>query len=697
MEPLHDGAAGLDSALIVEVDTLWQGDAAVFVTSETPSGVQRAPFGRNGVGPYGGAYIPSTLTPSASTTLGATTISEIGDARLSQLSCDKLAQAFELAEASKNEAEEKASLLNEQLASLQRKKEELEAEQTALQEQQQALYDAADTLKDLPQRVEDLSSAFGQLTTGLSEERQATSEPGSALDKFEDQAAKTTVALDGLKTQFQALTDMSQGMENLENTIGTVQTGQSGLVTQMTNLVNQVDHLAKAVGTVPTQASTSQPTGLMAEVKSTAEVLKTLATKADLEEWSNEEAISQCVKAALKDFQDSTVAEYSRKLQQHEAAEEKKREVFENLRVKALAVEDKYNRREQRLANLEKENSDLNVALQNRDLDLATDLSEAKARIGRRDGTIAGANAQIGMKDTAIAEAESQIRSKDQIIQEARELVESYENKIKAKNSEMEQMRNRLEAAEAQPTPSMTEAQRGAEMSELARTYLTLSTEFQGIPIAPERNGCFGVQQIAAEIAPALIQVGAKAHSSSLQGWYCLDEVLMQGTNTRQDVLSGMRQIHQKACVMLAGKASAEDKPGPEPEVVSAPSSEPASHELVFRSKTEAKRTLPPAQGLNASRWAPPPVPLVALNALPPKATPPIPRGSMVCPPVPSLAARQHVWKAKYGDGLRDEPVCGPFEVRISCWIEFEELIWGTSSDLGEGERGPQVGPPEPR
>ena len=111
------------------------------------------------------------------------------------------------------------------------------------------------------------------------------SEPGSALDKFEDQAAKTTVALDGLKTQFQALTDMSQGMENLENTIGTVQTGQSGLVTQMTNLVNQVDHLAKAVGTVPTQASTSQPTGLMAEVKSTAEVLKTLATKADLEEW----------------------------------------------------------------------------------------------------------------------------------------------------------------------------------------------------------------------------------------------------------------------------------------------------------------------------------------------------------------------------------------------------------------------------
>lgn len=107
--------------------------------------------------------------------MGARTISEVGDARLSQLSCDKLAQAFELAEASKNEVEEKASLLNEQLASLQRKKEELEAEQTALQEHQQALYDAADTLKDLPQRVEGLSSAFGQLTTGLSEERQATS------------------------------------------------------------------------------------------------------------------------------------------------------------------------------------------------------------------------------------------------------------------------------------------------------------------------------------------------------------------------------------------------------------------------------------------------------------------------------------------------------------------------------------------
>lgn len=106
------------------------------------------------------------------------------------------------------------------------------------------------------------------------------------------------------------------------------------------------------------------------------------------------------MKAALKDFQDSTVAEYSRKLQQHEAAEEKKREVFENLRVKASAVEDKYNRREQRLSTLEKENSDLNVALQNRNLDLAVssdrldtlkrDLSEAETRIGRKDGTLSG-------------------------------------------------------------------------------------------------------------------------------------------------------------------------------------------------------------------------------------------------------------------------------------------------------------------
>lgn len=96
-------------------------------------------------------------------------------------------------------------------------------------------------------------------------------------------------------------------------------------------------------------------------------------------------------------------------------------------------------------------------------------------------------------------------------------------------------------------------------MSELARMYLTLSTEFQGIPIAPEGNRCFDMKQIAAEIAPALIRVGAKTQleaflgaSSSLQGWYCLDEVVMQGTNTRQDALSGISQLHQKACVMVS-------------------------------------------------------------------------------------------------------------------------------------------------
>lgn len=127
---------------------------------------------------------------------------------------------------------------------------------------------------------------------------------------------------------------------------------------------------------------------------------------------------------------------------------------------------------------------------------------------------------------------------------------------------------------------------------------------------------------------------------------------------------------------------AAEDKPGPEPEVASAPASAPTSYEVVFRPKTEAKRTLAPAQGLSSSRWAPPPAPLVALDALPPKTSPPVPRGSMACPPVPSLAAREHVWKAKYGDGFRHEPVCGPFEVRIPCWIEFEELIWGHNGQI---------------
>ncbi|WAO92424.1 Hypothetical protein NCS54_00993300 [Fusarium falciforme] len=126
---------------------------------------------------------------------------------------------------------------------------------------------------------------------------------------------------------------------------------------------------------------------------------------------------------------------------------------------------------------------------------------------------------------------------------------------------------------------------------------------------------------------------------------------------------------------------AAEDMPGPEPEPASAPSV-PASHEVVFRPKTEAKRTRAPAQGLSSSRWAPPPTLLVAADAQRPKGSPPIPRGSMVCPPVPSLAAREHAWKATFGDGLRDEPFCGPFEVRIPCWIEFEELIWGHNGQI---------------
>jgi uncharacterized protein (UPF0335 family) len=98
---------------------------------------------------------------------------EIGDPRLSQLIHQKLVQVFEWAEASKNEAINKAERLETERASLSQKKHELEAEQLALQEQQQALHAAAESLKALPSRVKDLSDAFDKLNTDLSEERQA--------------------------------------------------------------------------------------------------------------------------------------------------------------------------------------------------------------------------------------------------------------------------------------------------------------------------------------------------------------------------------------------------------------------------------------------------------------------------------------------------------------------------------------------
>ncbi|RMJ07934.1 hypothetical protein BHE90_012512 [Fusarium euwallaceae] len=49
----------------------------------------------------------------------------------------------------------------------------------------------------------------------------------------------------------------------------------------------------------------------------------------------------------------------------------------------------------------------------------------------------------------------------------------------------------------------------------------------------------------------------------------------------------------------------------------------------------------------------------VAASATSTKISPPLP------PPVPSLAARQYVWRETYGDFLGQEPICGPFEVHI--------------------------------
>lgn len=111
-------------------------------------------------------------SPSVTVLLGRIT-EEIGDSRLSELIRHMLAQAFERAEASKNEAIEKAMRLDVDRASLEEKRKELDAEQSALQEEQQALYDATSSLKDLPCRVQDLSEALNQLITGLEEERQA--------------------------------------------------------------------------------------------------------------------------------------------------------------------------------------------------------------------------------------------------------------------------------------------------------------------------------------------------------------------------------------------------------------------------------------------------------------------------------------------------------------------------------------------
>ncbi|KAJ4309800.1 hypothetical protein N0V84_011309 [Fusarium piperis] len=80
----------------------------------------------------------SMESPSVTVLLGRIT-EEIGDNRLSQLIRRMLAQAFEQADASRNESVEKALRLERERASLEEKQEELKAEQFALQEQQQVL------------------------------------------------------------------------------------------------------------------------------------------------------------------------------------------------------------------------------------------------------------------------------------------------------------------------------------------------------------------------------------------------------------------------------------------------------------------------------------------------------------------------------------------------------------------------------
>lgn len=54
-------------------------------------------------------------------------------------------------------------------------------------------------------------------------------------------------------------------------------------------------------------------------------------------------------------------------------------------------------------------------------------------------------------------------------------------------------------------------------------------------------------------------------------------------------------------------------------------------------------------------------------------------------PPVPSLAGRQHVWKAIYGDRRTAHYRLGPFEVGIPSWLDFEGLIYGHDGHLFAG------------
>ncbi|KAI8714982.1 hypothetical protein NCS52_01004900 [Fusarium sp. LHS14.1] len=93
-------------------------------------------------------------------------------------------------------------------------------------------------------------------------------------------------------------------------------------------------------------------------------------------------------------------------------------------------------------------------------------------------------------------------------------------------------------------------------------------------------------------------------------------------------------------------------------------------------------RVLPPAQGLSSSRWAdemeidddPPALPHTV--TLSPKVTEQN-RGELLAPKEPSRSKRLDIWRALNRSDLFVAPVCGPFEVLLPEWLDFNALVWG--------------------
>ncbi|KAF4975984.1 hypothetical protein FZEAL_7291 [Fusarium zealandicum] len=61
----------------------------------------------------------------------------------------------------------------------------------------------------------------------------------------------------------------------------------------------------------------------------------------------------------------------------------------------------------------------------------------------------------------------------------------------------------------------------------------------------------------------------------------------------------------------------------------------------------------------------------------------PAPRNdAMVPPPVPTFSERKSLWEDIFGDGSEVEPVCGPFEVTLPKFLDFEGLVWGSGGSI---------------